>query len=92
MPSFRKTENNRQNYSFVYRNLRVFKEHTIGRNMTGLKMVIYPHNLKLNICTQLTTQRSTQPQPAQPVQNTICSNKRSCSPDDGLNDVRSILR
>jgi len=50
-------------------------------------------------CTQLTTQfytttasttsahslrlSSTKPQPAQPVQNTICSNTQSCSPDDG---------
>ena len=35
---------------------------------------------------------STQPQPAQPVQNTICSNTRSCSPDDGHNDARNMLR
>ena len=35
---------------------------------------------------------STQPQPAQPVQNTICSNTRSCSPDNGHNDVRNMLR
>ena len=34
---------------------------------------------------------STQPQPAQPVQKTICSNTRSCSPDDGHNDVRNML-
>ena len=26
-------------------------------------------------------------QPAQPMQNTICSNTRSCSPDDGHNDA-----
>jgi len=32
------------------------------------------------------------PQPAQPVQNTICSNTRSCSPDDGHNDDRNMLR
>jgi len=35
---------------------------------------------------------STQPQPAQPVQNTICSNTRSCAPDDGRNDTRNMLR
>ena len=35
---------------------------------------------------------STQPQPAQPVQNTICSNTRSCSPDNGHNDARNMLR
>ena len=29
---------------------------------------------------------------AQPVQNTICSNTRSCSPDDGHNDARNMLR
>jgi len=33
-----------------------------------------------------------QPQPAQPVQNTICSNIRSCSPDDGHNDAQIMLR
>jgi len=26
------------------------------------------------------------------VQNTICNNKRSCSPDDGHNDARNMLR
>ena len=35
---------------------------------------------------------STQPQPAQPVQNTICSNARSCSPEDGHNDAQNTLR
>jgi len=35
---------------------------------------------------------STQPHPVQPVQNTIGSNTRSCSPDDGHNDARNILR
>jgi hypothetical protein len=35
---------------------------------------------------------STQPQPAQTVQNAIRSNTRSCSPDDGQNDARNILR
>ena len=35
---------------------------------------------------------STQPQPAQPVHNTICSNTRTCSPDDGHNDARNMLR
>jgi hypothetical protein len=34
----------------------------------------------------------TQPQPAQPVQNTICNNTRPCSPDDGHNDARNMLR
>ena len=34
----------------------------------------------------------TQPQPAQPVQNIICSNTRSCSLDDGHNDARNMLR
>ena len=33
-----------------------------------------------------------QPQPAQPVQNTICGSTRSCSPDDGHNDARNMLR
>ena len=37
-------------------------------------------------CTQLATQ------PAQSVQNTICGNTRSCSPDDGHNDARNMLR
>jgi len=32
-----------------------------------------------------------QPQPAQPVQNTICSSKSPCS-DDGHNDARNMLR
>ena len=35
---------------------------------------------------------STQPQTAQPVQNTICGSAHSCSPDDGHNDVRNMLR
>jgi len=29
---------------------------------------------------------------AQPVQNTICSKTRSCSPDNGHNDARNMLR
>jgi len=33
-----------------------------------------------------------QPQPAQPVQNTLCGSTRSCSPDDGHNDVRNMLK
>ena len=33
-----------------------------------------------------------QPQPAQPMQNTICSSTVSCSPDDGHNDARNMLR
>ena len=36
--------------------------------------------------------RSTQPQPSQPVQNTICGSAHSCSPDDGHNDARNMLR
>ena len=35
---------------------------------------------------------STQPQPSQPVQNTICGSAHSCSPDDGHNDDRNMLR
>ena len=34
---------------------------------------------------------STQPQPAQPG-NTTCGIKQSCSPDDGHNDARNMLR
>jgi len=34
----------------------------------------------------------TVPQPAQPVQNTTCNNTRSCSPDDGHNNARNMLR
>jgi len=30
---------------------------------------------------------STQPQPAQPMQNTICGSTQSCSPEDGHNDA-----
>jgi len=35
---------------------------------------------------------STQPQPAQPVQNTIRSYTQSCSPEDGHNDAWNMLR
>jgi len=35
---------------------------------------------------------STQPQPAQPMQNTICGSAHTYSPVDGLNDARNILR
>ena len=35
---------------------------------------------------------STQPQPSLPVQNTICGSAHSCSPDDGHNDARNMLR
>ena len=35
---------------------------------------------------------STRPQPAQPVQNTICGNTQFYSPEDGHNDVRNMLR
>ena len=35
---------------------------------------------------------STQPQPSQPVQNTICGSAHSCSPDDGHKDARNMLR
>jgi len=34
----------------------------------------------------------TKPQPTQTVQNTTCGSTRSCSPDDGHNDVRNMLR
>ena len=37
-------------------------------------------------------QDHSQPQPTQPVQNTICSSTRSCSPDDRHNDARNMLR
>jgi len=35
---------------------------------------------------------STQPKPAQTVQNTICGSTQSCSPDNGHNDARNMLR
>ena len=35
---------------------------------------------------------STQPQPSQTMQNTICGSAHSCSPDDGHNDDRNMLR
>ena len=35
---------------------------------------------------------STQPQPSLPVQNTICGSAHYCSPDDGDNDARNMLR
>ena len=35
---------------------------------------------------------STQPQPSQTVQNTICGSAHYCSPDDGHNDARNMLR
>ena len=31
-------------------------------------------------------------QPSLPVQNTICGSAHSCSPDDGHNDARNMLR
>jgi len=43
-------------------------------------------------CVELCAHSSTQSQLAQPLQNTICSNTRSCSPDDGHNDARNVLR
>jgi len=33
-----------------------------------------------------------QPQSAQPVQNTICGSTWSCSPNDGHNDAQNMLR
>ena len=33
-----------------------------------------------------------QPHPAEPAQHTTCSNTRSCSPEDGHNDARNMLR
>ena len=35
---------------------------------------------------------ATQPQSSQPVQNTICGSTHSCSPDDGHNDARNMLK
>ena len=35
---------------------------------------------------------STQPQPSLTVQNTICGSAHSCSPNDGHNDARNMLR
>jgi len=49
------------------------------------------HCVKVTVRTVTFTQ-FTQPQTAQPVQNTIRSNTRSCSPDDGHNDARNMLR
>ena len=34
----------------------------------------------------------TQPQPSLPVQNAICGSAHYCSPDDGHNDARNMLR
>ena len=42
--------------------------------------------------TQHLRHSSTQPRPAQTVQNTICAKTRTCSPDDGHNDARNMLR
>ena len=44
------------------------------------------------LCAHSLRHSCTQPQPAQPVQNTICSNTRSCFPDDGHKDARNVLR
>ena len=44
------------------------------------------------LCAHSLRPSSTLPQPAQQVQNTICSNTGSCSPDDGHNDARNMLR
>jgi len=44
------------------------------------------------LCVHSLQPSTTQSQPAQPVQNTICSNTRSCSPEDGHNDARNMLR
>jgi len=32
------------------------------------------------------------PRPVQPVQNAICGNTQSCSPEDGHDDSRNMLR
>jgi len=44
------------------------------------------------LCAHGLRPSSTQPQLTQPVQNNICSNTRSCCPDDGHNDARNMLR
>jgi len=45
-------------------------------------------------CVELGRERpsSTQPQPSQPVQNTIRGSAHSCSPDDRHNVARNMLR
>jgi len=48
--------------------------------------------LSPKLCAHSLGPNYTQPQPAQPVQNTICSNTRPCSPDDGHNDARNMLK
>jgi len=51
----------------------------LGRSCVHIACDAAPHN-------------HSQPQPAQPVQNTVCSSTRSCSPNDGHNDARNMLR
>jgi len=41
---------------------------------------------------QCSTPNCYQPHPAEPAQYTICSNTRSCSPEDGHNDAWNMLR
>jgi len=60
--------------------------HAVIHNLVPLKMGIMMH------CAHSTQPNSTQPQTAQPVQNTICSYKQSFSPEDGHNDARNMLR
>ena len=44
-------------------------------------------------CTQLSLRpSSTQPQPSLTVHNTVCGSAHSCSPDDGHDDARNMLR
>jgi len=43
------------------------------------------------VCAHSLRPSFTQPQPAQPVQNTICCNTRSSSPDGGHNDSQNML-
>ena len=47
--------------------------------------------VRLSHSTHSSRLSSTQPQPAQTVQNTICGSTQSCSPEDGHNDARNML-
>ena len=50
------------------------------------------HSVKLHTAHDTAPNNHSQPQPAQPVQNTACSSTRSCCPDDGHNDARNMFR
>ena len=58
--------------------------HTYTRNPNYL-LLITPHRDSMAHILRLFP-------PPVTVQNTICSNTRSCSPDDGHNDARNMLR